>query len=215
MLTPEQLLHVADKAVETYSKLEQSIIKDIVRRLEGTEMIMTESARWQIKVAQEAGMLYDDIIAQVAKHSSYTEKEVRKTFEESAIKALKFDDDIYKKAGLKPIPIKQSENMLNILMNTLNKTNNSLYNLTLTTAKTSQQAYIKALDEAYMEVISGAFDSTTAIKRAVKRLNQGVQVEYDSGYKCNIKTAVKRAVQTGVNQTCLRMSEERADEMRL
>ncbi len=215
MLTPETLLHVADAAIVLYSKLENSIIKDIVRRLKNTDFEMTESAKFQIRVAQEAGLLYDDIIEEVAKYSGVSEKIVKKTFENSAIEALKYDDKIYKKQGLNPIPIKQQTTMLNLLKNTLNKTNGSLYNLTLTTASTSQQRFIETCNDAYMEISSGAFSYTTAIERALKKFGDGVQVEYDSGYRLNIKSAVKRAVMTGVNQTCLKMQELRAGEMRL
>ena len=105
--------------------------------------------------------------------------------------------------------------MLNLLKNTLNKTNGSLYNLTLTTANTTQEKFINVCDEAYMKIASGAFDYNSAIKQAVKQFADGIQVEYDSGYRLNIKSAVKRAVMTGVNQTCLKMQEIRAKEMRL
>ncbi len=215
MLTPDYLKNVANDTINLYQKLENAIIRDIVRRLKNTDFEMTESARFQIQVAQEAGLLYDDIIAKVAKYSGVSENIVKKTFENSAIEALKYDDNIYKKHGLNPIPIKQSKNMLELLKNTLIKTNGSLYNLTLTTASTSQDKFIQACNEAYMEISSGAFDYNTAIRRALKNFGDGVQVQYDSGYKLNIKSAVKRAVMTGVNQTCLKMQELRAKEMRL
>lgn len=215
MLTPDYLKNVADDAINIYSKLEDSIIKDVVRRLKNTDFEMTESARFQIRIAQEAGLLYDDIIEKVAKYSGVSEKIVKKTFENSAIEALKYDDKIYKKQGLNPIPIKQQTTMLNLLKNTLNKTNGSLYNLTLTTANTSQQKFIEVCNQAYMQISSGAFDYNTAIRKAIKQFGDGIQVEYDSGYRLNIKSAVKRAVMTGVNQTCLKMQEVRAEEMRL
>lgn len=215
MLTPDYLKNVADDAINIYSKLEDSIIKDVVRRLKNTDFEMTESARFQIRIAQEAGLLYDDIIEKVAKYSGVSEKIVKKTFENSAIEALKYDDKIYKKQGLNPIPIKQQTTMLNLLKNTLNKTNGSLYNLTLTTANTSQEKFIEVCNDAYMQISSGAFDYNTAIRKAIKQFGDGVQVEYDSGYRLNIKSAVKRAVMTGVNQTCLKMQELRAEEMRL
>lgn len=97
----------------------------------------------------------------------------------------------------------------------MNKTNGSLYNLTLTTANTSQEKFIEVCNDAYMQISSGAFDYNTAIRKAIKQFGDGVQVEYDSGYRLNIKSAVKRAVMTGVNQTCLKMQELRAEEMRL
>lgn len=215
MLTPDYLKNVADDAINIYSKLEDSIIKDVVRRLKNTDFEMTESARFQIRIAQESGLLYNEIVEEVAKYSGVSEKIVKKTFENSAIEALKYDDKIYKKQGLNPIPIKQQTTMLNLLKNTLNKTNGSLYNLTLTTANTSQEKFIEVCNDAYMQISSGAFDYNTAIRKAIKQFGDGVQVQYDSGYRLNIKSAVKRAVMTGVNQTALKMQEVRAEEMRL
>lgn len=213
MLSPDYLKDVSDDAVKLYSKLENSILKDVVRRLKNTDFEMTESARYQIQVVQEAGLLYDDIIDKISRYSGESKKVVKKTFEKSAIQALKYDDKIYKKQGLNPIPIKQSKTMLDLLKTTLNKTNGSLYNLTLTTADTTQTRFIEALDDAYLQISSGAFDYNTAIKNATKKFANGIQVEYDSGYKTNIKSAVQRAVMTGVNQTCLKMQELRAEEM--
>ena len=215
MLSPNYLKNVADDAVNVYAKLEDSIIKDIVRRLKNTDFEMTESARFQIRIAQEAGLLYNDIINKVAKYSEVSKKVVKKTFENSAIEALKYDDKIYIKQGLNPIPIKQQTTMLNLLKNTLNKTNGSLYNLTLTTANTSQEKFIEVCNDAYMQIASGAFDYNSAINKAIKLLGEGIQVQYDSDYRLNVKSAVKRAVMTGVNQTCLKMQEVRAEEMRL
>ena len=118
MLTPDYLKNVSDDAIEIYSKLEESIIKDIVRRLKNTDFEMTESARFQIRIAQEAGLLYDEIIEKVARYSGVSEKVVKKTFENSAIETLKYDDKIYRKQGLNPIPIKQHTTMLKLLKNT-------------------------------------------------------------------------------------------------
>ncbi|MEG0282641.1 MAG: phage minor capsid protein [Bacilli bacterium] len=215
MLTPDYLKNVANEAVSLYSKLENAIIKDVVRRLKGTDFEMTESARFQIQIAQEAGKLYDDVLTEVAKYSEVSKNVVKKAFENSAIEALEYDDKIYIKAGLTPLPLKQSENMLRILKNTLDKTNGSLYNLTLTTANVTQQSFIDVCNDAYMKISSGAFDYNTALRNAVKQFSEVVKIEYPTGYKLNIKSAVKRAVMTGVNQTTLKLQEERADEMRL
>lgn len=180
MLTPDYLQHVADDAVELYSKLEQRIIKDIARRIIGAGT-MTESARWQITVSQESGKLYDEIIKEIAENEDLSKEQIQKIFEEASIEALSFDDSIYKAAGLNPIPIKQSKTMLNILNSTLDKTNKELYNLTMTTADFSQEKFKQACDNAYMDVVSGAFDYNTAIFNAIEEVSkEGIQVIYPS-----------------------------------
>jgi hypothetical protein len=214
MLTPDYLEHVADDAVKLYSSLEYSIIKDIVRRLASTEGIMTESARWQIKRLQQSGVVYEDVIKRIAETSGTSEKTIKRLFEESAIESLKYDDKIYKQVGLNPIPIKQSPAMLNMLTNNISSTNNTLKNLTLTTADSANSAFIQALDNAYMQVTSGAFDYNTAIFNVVKDLtDKGLDVTYPTGHKDKIDVAVRRNIQTSINQTCCKIQDNRADEM--
>lgn len=69
--------------------------------------------------------------------------------------------------------------MLNILTKNISSTNNTLKNLTLTTADSANVAFIDALDNVYMQVISGGFDYNTAIFNAVKDLtDKSIDVTY-------------------------------------
>ena len=165
MLSPNDLEYIADDIIDVYSKLNERIVEDIARRLVNAGT-MTESARWQIQVAQEAGLLYDNVLEMVSDNMELSKKTVNKIFKDAAIESLEFDDTIYKKAGLNPIPIMQSENMLNILKAGLSKTNWNISNLCMTTVADAQDIFTSALDEAYLDVISGAFDYNTAIFNA-------------------------------------------------
>lgn len=213
MLSPDYLQHVADEAVELYSKLEERIIKDIARRIIGAGT-MTESARWQIKVTQESGKLYDEIIDEIAENEETSRELIQQIFEDASIESLNFDDEIYKAAGLKPIPIKQSEKMLRILTTTLKQTNSELYNLTKTTADSSQEKFLQACDNAYMDVVSGAFDYNTAIFNAVEEISKsGVEIVYPSGRKDKVDVAVRRNIMTSISQTTGEMQIAKMDQM--
>lgn len=180
MLTPDYLKYVADDIVAIYEELEERIIKDIARRIVGAGT-MTESARWQIKVSQESGKLYDEIVDEILGIEDISEEKLKEIFEEAGIETLKFDDSIYKAAGLNPIPLKQSKAMLNTLNATLKKTNKEIHNLTMTTADTAQNKFIQACDNAYMDVVSGAFDYNTAIFNAIEQVSkEGIDVIYPS-----------------------------------
>ncbi|MEG1058932.1 MAG: phage minor capsid protein [Clostridia bacterium] len=215
MLTPDFLENCSKNIVEKYSELERRIIRDVARRIAGADFQMTESAKWQIKVAQEAGLLYDDIISQVAIYTNNTKSEIKKLFEDSAIESIKVDDDIYKKVGLNPIPLKQNKVLLNVLLNGLNKTNGIMYNLTQTTAQTTSDTFISILDNAYMQISSGAFDYNTTIIKVINELaDNGVKIiNYKNGRQDKLEVAVRRTLITGVNQTSAKMQESRADEM--
>lgn len=74
------------------------------------------------------------------------------------------------------------------------------------------KAYQWALDNAAMQVQSGAINYNQAIKTAVKKLaDSGLKVvDYESGHRDQIDVAARRAVMTGVNQICAKYTEQSA-----
>lgn len=213
MLTPDYLESCADDIIDLYAQLDEAIIADITRRIIKTGRI-TESAKWQIKQAQEMGLLYDDIIAEIGRRTDASESHVRALFEDAGVKTVEFDNRIYRAAGLVPVDIRQSPAMLQVLNAGYKKTLGNMKNLTLTTANTSQNAYYNACNLAYMKITSGAFSYQEAIKEAIKQTaQQGSTVLYPSGHIDRVDVAVRRAVLTGVGQTCRTVCETNAIEM--
>lgn len=213
MLTPEYYFYCADELVELYSRLDESITRDITRRIMKVGYV-TESAKWQIRAERDAGFLYDDVISKVAEYSDESEDIIRAVFEDAGITSKEFDDAIYKSAGMDPIPIKASPAMMKILYAGMKKTHGSVSNLTKTTAKASQMAFIDACALAEMEITSGAFDYNTAIRHAVdSAISNGNRVEYASGAMRTIESAVRNAVLTGVSQTTGEIALMNAEEL--
>lgn len=214
MLTPKELYDIPDSMVELYSQAEADIIADMARRL-STYDYFIPSAEWQYKKAIEMGLVHDEILKRLSEDTGKSEAELTKLMNEAGVKAIKADDKIYKKAGLSPAPLKSSYALRGILQTGLIQTKNTFANLTRTTAVAGSRQFEIALDNAYMQIISGAFDSNTAIRNSIEVLaKQGLcSITYASGKVDTIETAVRRAVLTGVNITCGKMQEARADEM--
>lgn len=213
MLPPDYYEDCADDIVELYSQFDEAVISDITRRIVKTGMV-TETAKWQIKQAQEMGLLYSDILREIAKCTDATTAIVKALFEDAGVKAVKIDGEAYRKAGKVPIDIRQSPAMLQVLEAGYKKTLGNMKNLTLTTANTSQTAYINACNSAYMKVSSGAFSYQEAIKQAIQETAQhGTTVLYPSGHTDRIDVAVRRSVMTGLGQTCRQISLTNAEEM--
>ena len=74
------------------------------------------------------------------------------------------------------------------------------------------KSYQWALDNAVMQVQSGAINYNQAIKTAVKQLaDSGLKVvDYESWHRDQIDVAARRAVMTGVNQICAKYTEQSA-----
>ena len=75
------------------------------------------------------------------------------------------------------------------------------------------KAYQWALDNAALQVQSGAINYNQAIKTAVKELaDSGLKVvDYESGHRDHVDVAVRRAVMTGVSQICAKYTEQSAE----
>lgn len=75
------------------------------------------------------------------------------------------------------------------------------------------KAYQWALDNAVMQVQSGAINYNQAIKTAVKQLaDSGLKVvDYESGHRDHIDVAARRTVMTGVSQICAKYTEQSAE----
>ncbi|MDD4843205.1 MAG: phage minor capsid protein [Anaerotignum sp.] len=214
MLKPKYIEQLPDHLIELYSELEQDILADMARRL-STYDYYIPAAQWQRDKLIELGGFEDWIIKALANRTDMTQEEIKILMEEAGMKALKFDDGIYKAAGLDVPPISASPALLNVLNAGIMKTNGLFQNLTNTTAGTATKQLENALDRAYMQIISGAFDKETSVRNAVKDLSRhGVgAITYPTGKTDSLETAVRRAVVTGVNQTALKLQETRAEQM--
>ncbi|MDE5556885.1 MAG: phage capsid protein [Ruminococcus sp.] len=212
MLSPEYYEGCADDVIRLYEQLEDDIISDVIRRIMKSGKV-TATARHRIEQLQEAGILYDDILQKIAGQTDATTQHVRALFEDAGVETVRFDNRIYRENGLTQVDIRQSPAMRRILEAGYRKTLGDMKNLTLTTANTSQTAYINACNQAYMQITSGAFSYQEAIRQAVQRTAQdGVKVLYPSGHTERIDVAVRRAVLTGVGQTCREIGMMNAEE---
>ena len=212
MLTPEQLGHCADTIVELYSQLNETIIRDVARRIAKTAEI-TETGQLQLGALQNLGVLQQDVLKSVAKYNNLSEEELQKIFADASASAVEYDSKIYLHNGLNPLPLHLSPSAMQILEAGYNKTKGNITNLTRTTAVSSQTKFIRACTMAEMKAESGAFSPEQAIFDAVKELaSEGATVIYPSGHEDKIDVAVRRNVMTGVGQTtgeiCLSYAEE-------
>ena len=214
MLKPRYIEQLPDRMIELYSQLEMDILADMARRI-STYDFWIPAAEHQRKVLIEMGNYHSFVMEALSSRTKKTRAELERLMMEAGEKALSFDAEIYQEHGLDPPPLAASKELQAVLRAGLKKTRGLFTNLTRTTANTASKQFENALDRAYMQVTSGAFDSNTAVRMAIKDLSrQGVgAIRYHSGRVDTIETAVRRAVVTGVNQTALQLQDTLADEM--
>ena len=213
MLTEQDFLKIEGQAIGVYQNLELQIIEEIATRIANFGYANTVVIN-DLRIAQEMGYLYEDIIKLVAEYNNTTVEEVNRIFYEAGEKSLKFDDKIYKEAGLQPLPLNQSESIKQVMNAAIVRTAGNLQNLCMTTANTAQTQFYNAINMAYMEVSTGVKSYTQAIIDTINNISsQGAVITYPSGAKRSLESAVRTNIVTAINQNCGKLQEMRADEM--
>lgn len=213
MLTEKDFFNIEKQANKIYADLELQIIEEIATRIANfgyANVVVLNN----IRIAQEIGVLYEQIIQLVASYNNTSYEKIAEIFEEAGAETIKKDDLIYKEAGLNPVPIKRSRPIMQIVSATIEKTAGNLQNLCMTTANTAQTQFYNAINLAYMEVSTGVKSYTQSFIDALRKIGQqGAVIEYPNGRKRSIESAVRTNILTGVNQTCGKMQEMRANEV--
>lgn len=219
MLTPSYLLHATEPAEEIAEQLHIDILNRIIERImirfsRGDDYVLTAVDKWQIETLQQAGVLLDEIQKEIASATGYMQSEIAEAMEDAGVKALEYDDTIYRNAGLNPEPLTQSPQLVRIMQRDFESTFGEWRNFTGTTANAAQQAFIDTCDKAYHQAITGMISPSQAVREAVGELIlNGVEIRYPSGRKDTIETATTRAVRTGISQASAHIQLARMDEM--
>lgn len=219
MLSPDYLLHISEGAEEIAEQLHSDILKRIVKRVmlrigRGDNYLMTAQDKWAIENLQQAGYLLENIQSEIAKATKRQQSEIAEAMEDAGVRALDYDDKIYRDAGLAPIPLTQSPELIRLMQRNYELTINTWKNFTDTFALASQQLFISECDKAYTLVASGALSYTQAVREAINRIvTDGVVVKYPSGVETSIEAATLRCVRTGISQMTAQVQLARAKEM--
>ena len=219
MLTPSYLLHATEPAEEIAEKLHSDILNRIIERImirfsQGDDYILTAVDKWQIETLQQAGFLLGDIQKELAAATPYMQSEIAEAMEDAGVRALEYDDKLYRDAGLDPVPLVQSPELIAVMQRDFEATAGDWQNFTRTTANAAQQVFIQACDDAYHLAMTGAISPAQAVKEALEKVvTDGVIVRYPTGHTDTIETATTRAVRTGISQASAHIQIARMDEM--
>lgn len=219
MLSPDYLLHISEGAEEISEKLHTDIMNRIINRImlrigRGDDYILTAQDKWQIENLQQAGYLLEDIQQDISKATKLQQTEIAEAMEDAGVKALEYDDKIYRDVGLSPVPLTQSPELIRLMQRNYDATMGEWANFTQTTANEAQKLFVTELDRAYNLVATGAMSYTQAVREVVNNIvTNGVTVTYPTGHTDTIETATLRAVRTGISQASAQIQIARMDEM--
>lgn len=212
MLSPRYLSGLSDELVEIYSQLETDILQDMARRISKAGKA-GDMDKWQAQIMAEAGGLKADIDKILKKYDKTVASTVKAVVQDALEKNTENDNRIFFDA----LGRKVSPPTAQAMLATIQKCYSDLSRLTLTTAATSEQQFVRQANRFSMQVKSGAFDYDTALRHAVDTLAaEGVTaVQYENGkpVRRSVESAVRMNILTSVNHAAAQMTLNNCDEL--
>lgn len=224
-ITPDYMDAAPEKIVMLFRDLDEFIISDICKRF-AYNGEATNTAIEQIKLLRRRGYSQSAIEARIKKTLKLTDKQLDAIFADAIKRNSAYFSALATKADLINASF-ESEAMRQEISGIINQTKEEFYNLTQTTAfairdfsgkvemLSPEAAFYKVLDQATLQVESGALSYNEAITQAVKKLSDsGAQfVNYESGWHNRVDVAARRAVMTGISQISAKYTEAAMDDL--
>lgn len=212
---PEVLDALPEELAELYRGLEDTLLMEICSRLKLRDEL-NEVTVQDIKALRSHGIDLKEIEKAIRQTTGISEKKLNELIDDVVDRNQKYYTEVIDLAR-----VTQPETLVDAATVDAIKrqTHDTFRNLTASmgflvgnTMLKPARAYQWALDNAEMQIQSGAISYNQAIKTAVKQLaDSGLKVvDYESGHRDQIDVAVRRAVMTGVNQICAKYTEQSA-----
>lgn len=216
--SPEVLDALPEELAELYRSLETTLLDEICSRLNLAEQL-NEVTVQDIKVLRSHGISLAEIEKAIQRTSNISKRELDKLLNDVVERNQQYYREVMDLAGVTaPETLVSAADIAAIMAQAQREIGNLTRSMGFLvdngrTMLDPARAYQWALDNAEMQVMSGAISYNQAIRSAVKQLaDSGIKiVDYESGHRDHIDVAARRAVMTGVSQLCAKYTEQSAE----
>lgn len=226
MFTPNELEAVPEYFSKLFRDLQLNIMSDIVQRLSINQEI-TSTADWRINRLYELGASKRQIKKYIKDTLDLSTQEINHLYMDVIRKGYARNEQLYKTKGKPMIKFENNKPLQQLISAVKKQTGGECKNITQSLGFAVRQPdntlkfepiadyYQRTLDNAEMNILSGAFDYNTVLKRTVKEMtDSGLRtVDYASGWSNRVDVAARRAVMTGFNQVVAHITEENAEKL--
>lgn len=216
--SPAVLDSLPEELAELYRNLEMTLLDEICSRLKLADQL-NEVTVQDIRVLRSHGISLEKIERAIRKTTGISEQKLNKLLDDVLERNQRYYSEMIDITGVTaPESLVSASDIDAIRL----QTEETFRNLTRSmgflvdngrTMLPPARAYQWALDNATMQIQSGAVSYNQAIRSAVKQLaDSGIRIaDYESGHRDQIDVAARRAVMTGVNQICQKYAEQSMD----
>ena len=216
---------MANKIAAHYVELEERIIQDIVRRIVKTGEV-TSTADWQINRLKIIGYSSEDIEKMLKTTLNKSYPEMFELYDKVINWEYVRNKDLYEQVNAEYIPFEKNKHLNQAINGIAQQSLEDLENITRSlgfyldingkkTMTPLSQVYTEHLDRACFDIVSGAFDYNSVLRRTVTQLtNSGLRtIDYVSGWHNRVDVAARRAVMTGLSQITGKITDYNAKKL--
>lgn len=216
--TPELLDALPEGLTKLYRSLEATLLDEICSRLKLAGEL-NEVTVQDIRALRSHGIDLKEIEKAIQRTANISQRDLKKLLDGAVERNQEYCKEVIDLAGLTaPETLVSATDIVAIMAQAQREVGNLTRSMGFLvdngrTMLAPGRAYQWALDNAEMQVMSGAVSYNQAIKNAVKQLaDSGIKiVDYESGHRDQIDVAARRAVMTGVSQLCSKYTEQSAE----
>lgn len=218
--SPSVLDALPEELAELFRGLELKLLSEICSRLKISDQL-NEVTVADIRALRAHGIDLEDIKKAIDKATGIGEKKLDKLLDDVVARNQRYYTDMIDLAGVTaPDRLVDQEDIYAIYEQTKGQYRNITQSMGFLVRQGRHRvmlppakAYQWALDSAELQIQSGAISYNQAIATAVRQLaDSGLKtVEYESGYKLSVDSAVRMCVMTGVNQLNQKYREQSMD----
>lgn len=219
-MTPEQKGSLPLQVEKLFYEMQDRIFSDVVRRIKKTGEI-TSTADYQINKLLILGNSTEIIEQEIKRLTEKTDPEMWELYDKVSNWEYVRYEDAYQQINGNFTPLEENEQVQQWSQAVISQTNNEIQNITQSLGMTVDmgsgkkaftplsQYYQTYLDRACIDIVTGAFDYNTVLRRVVKELSaSGLRtIDYASGYSSRASVAARRAIMTGVSQLSAQINE--------
>lgn len=216
---------MANKIAAHYVELEERIIQDIVRRIVKTGEV-TSTADWQINRLKIIGYSSEDIEKMLKTTLNKSYPEMFELYDKVINWEYVRNKDLYEQVNEEYIPFEKNKHLNQAINGIAQQSLEDLENITRSlgfyldingkkTMTPLSQVYTEHLDRTCFDIVSGAFDYNSVLRRTVTQLtNSGLRtIDYASGWHNRVDVAARRAVMTGLSQITGKITDYNAKKL--
>lgn len=223
----EKIEKAISKLLKMYEKIENDLLVKIASHFSINEEFLN-SDYWRIKKLEEMGLFNQDIIDYLKRETKKTDLEIKNALNEIGIETINldkfnklFEDEMLK---INPNILINNYTIKNIINTAYNELSNSLIKMSSKIEKSTREAYLNIVEEAYLKTSMGTHSYQEAIRESINQLsNKGIKsLTYktidDNGdviglRDYDIESAVRREVLTASRKLNNNIAMEIANEL--